>query len=981
MAAPTSLPFSSSTSSSGHVDGLGRRSLSFDRETGAILERLHLRPELAAFESLLRQRVTSLSTLEDERFARPNAIERDPATGELTILSEFVTGSRLSDLLETSADTSVVPGVDVALGYLLETLPALSVLHRSHRAIHGLIHPSRTVLTAEGQVVLLDVAFGGVIEKLRLSNARLWSDFGIAPAVGAGSMRFDQTADVTQVALSALTLVLGRNLRQDEYPDALASLLMEVIEVAQIRGSASFATSLQRFFQRSLPLPGRRAYTMADEALVDTRLLVRQIGADACRQAIVDFVEQMEAAYSDAPPSSAAPASFGGPSPMARAASAAAGSRFVPELESFLDHVGTDHSHAALDSTSQLTDTGVEERADDEGVELEISLDNLDAPPVVARAPKAEADEIYDLSSIDMADLAMAEAALIAPTPRKVMPSIEERPPVVATAPVHVEEAPPMVVEPPPLPEPFVETPAPAPLQPPAVELASAVGGVEPSASFVVDSPPPVAIPEPASMPEPPAAIAEPASAIPAPEPVAAPASEHYAAEDDGVDPQAETSPEKDTPSSRRKKRQQQKSARARKDKLRSTTVSQKLPPPPPAEPPKAPSPSGWLVSPQRSAAFDPPVPQPAPIAPPPRPVPSVPSFSPTLVAALPQPVYAPQTPAPIYGSPTPPVAPPVARRVAPPAPAPAVLPVKLKVESPSGFAQKPATLAEPRPVSTVGTLASFDSDATDEKRGFPWKLAAIAVGVAIVAIVAGRAYLPGRAAVAGEPGAQAATTTPPPAPAPAPAPDDSAEAVASGRGRLVITTQPPGIKVLIDRKPAGETPLKIDVPPGKRMLTFQTAGGEVLRSVKVVAGKTVTLDIPVFSGWLAIFAPIVLDIAENGRSLGTTEQSRLMLPPGKHSLTFSNKDLGYSTSQDVDIDAGAVKSVNLEPKGTASLNAAPWAEVWLDGQKLGDTPLTSSVTLGLHEFVFKHPQKGERRVSATIKAGAPSPVSVDFNK
>jgi hypothetical protein len=307
---------------------------------------------------------------------------------------------------------------------------------------------------------------------------------------------------------------------------------------------------------------------------------------------------------------------------------------------------------------------------------------------------------------------------------------------------------------------------------------------------------------------------------------------------------------------------------------------------------------------------------------------------------------------------------------------------VKLKTEPPPGFAQKPATFAESRPVSTVGTLASFDSDTAEEKRGFPWKLAAIAVGVAIVAIVAGRAYLPGRAAVAGEPGAQAAAATPPPAPAQAPPPDDSADnPVAAGRGRLVVTTQPPGIKVLIDRKPAGETPLKIDVPPGKRMLTFQTAGGEVLRSVKVVAGKTVTLDIPVFSGWLAVFAPIVLDIAEDGRSLGTTEQSRLIMPPGKHALTFSNKDLGYSTSQDVDIEAGAVKSVNLEPKGTASLNAVPWAEVWLDDKKLGDTPLTSAVTLGLHEFVFKHPQKGERRVSATIKAGAPSPVSVDFSK
>jgi hypothetical protein len=70
-----------------------------------------------------------------------------------------------------------------------------------------------------------------------------------------------------------------------------------------------------------------------------------------------------------------------------------------------------------------------------------------------------------------------------------------------------------------------------------------------------------------------------------------------------------------------------------------------------------------------------------------------------------------------------------------------------------------------------------------------------------------------------------------------------------------------------------------------------------------------------------------------------------------------------------------------VDPRGTVSLNAAPWAEVYLDGQKLGDTPLTSQVPLGVREFVFKHAQHGERKVSATIRANATSPVSVDFTK
>jgi hypothetical protein len=64
------------------------------------------------------------------------------------------------------------------------------------------------------------------------------------------------------------------------------------------------------------------------------------------------------------------------------------------------------------------------------------------------------------------------------------------------------------------------------------------------------------------------------------------------------------------------------------------------------------------------------------------------------------------------------------------------------------------------------------------------------------------------------------------------------------------------------------------------------------------------------------------------------------------------------------------------------NLNAIPWAEVWLDGQKLGDTPLADiPVPLGLREFVFKNAQFGERKVGATIKATANPPVVVDFTK
>jgi len=926
-----------------------------------MLERVHVQPELVVVESLIKERVARLATFEDERFARPARVERDPVTGELTVLSEFVTGSRLSDLLEATADAAIVPGVDVALGYLLESLPALTLLHNSG-VTHGLIDASRTVLSPDGQVVFLDPVFGSAVERLNLSRLRLWTRFGIASPSGHGPVTFDAASDIAQVALGAVALVLGRNLRLDEYPEALPSLLMEVIEVAQIRGTSGFATGLQRFLRRSLPLPGRRPYATADEAVVDVRQLVRRdIGVDVCRQAVVDFAAQMDAAFSADDDSAATH----GHDDARR--NPAAHSPRVPELDEFLDSFDPSAQAEPEEPTAlRRADTPAIDATDDDSNETEISLDSLETDSRVA--PERDTDEIYDLPPLDEV---MAEANMLSPAPNVVdqlsIAVATDSPIDEVDQPATPEAAPAFAVA-----EPEIESPAPAEIYASIETVATA---------------PEVAEPEAAPIVEPPSTLA-PRGASPAIEPEPEP------------EPELEPEPEKDSASSRRRKRQQQKSARARKDKLRSTTAGQRMPPPPPVpqpEPARPASPTGWLVSPQRAAAFEPPVPLPPPAPPPPpppmrpAPVPAVPSFSPTPVGHLPQPVYpSGVSSTSAYGtSSAPPPAPP--GPLAPPPVQQAAQPsvqVKLRAEPPSGFTprkslhQEPPTVhVPPERFATLG-LGRSDSAIEEEPRAFPWKLAAIAVGVAVIAIFVGRTYLPGRTAVPGEPGAAVDTPAAASSSTPATPVATGDTAIPAGRGRIVVQTQPPGIKVLLDRKPVGETPLTLDVPPGRRILTFLTSGGEIMKSVRVAAGKTESLDVPVFSGWVAVFAPIVVTVAADGRNIGTTEQNRLMLPPGKHQLTFTNKDLGYSATQEVEIVPGEVKSINLDPRGMVNLNAVPWAEVWLDGLKLGDTPLASmSVPLGLREFVFKNPQFGERRVNSTIKAGANSPVTVDFSK
>ena len=69
-------------------------------------------------------------------------------------------------------------------------------------------------------------------------------------------------------------------------------------------------------------------------------------------------------------------------------------------------------------------------------------------------------------------------------------------------------------------------------------------------------------------------------------------------------------------------------------------------------------------------------------------------------------------------------------------------------------------------------------------------------------------------------------------------------------------------------------------------------------------------------------------------------------------------------------------------PKGTIALNAVPWAEVWVDGTKIGDTPIGNlSLVIGPHEIVFRHPDLGEQRHAATVTLNSPARLSVDLRK
>jgi hypothetical protein len=125
------------------------------------------------------------------------------------------------------------------------------------------------------------------------------------------------------------------------------------------------------------------------------------------------------------------------------------------------------------------------------------------------------------------------------------------------------------------------------------------------------------------------------------------------------------------------------------------------------------------------------------------------------------------------------------------------------------------------------------------------------------------------------------------------------------------------------------------------------------------------------------------VQVFENKRLLGTSQSDRLMVSAGRHEFEIVNDTIGYRAMRTVQVVPGRVTPIKIEfPKGSIALNAIPWAEVWVDGEKVGDTPIGNlQLAIGPHEFVFRHPDLGEQRHAATITLNTPGRLSVDLRK
>ena len=96
----------------------------------------------------------------------------------------------------------------------------------------------------------------------------------------------------------------------------------------------------------------------------------------------------------------------------------------------------------------------------------------------------------------------------------------------------------------------------------------------------------------------------------------------------------------------------------------------------------------------------------------------------------------------------------------------------------------------------------------------------------------------------------------------------------------------------------------------------------------------------------------------------------------------MSSERFNYRRTEKLVVRPGAVTAFTLPlPKATVHLTAPDGAQVRVDNEVVGRTPLaTLLVPIGSREFMVVHPERGARRASVDVRYGAPTEVTLRFD-
>src|SRR4029453_11492748 len=187
----------------------------------------------------------------------------------LALVSEYVQGPRLSDLLRVAHQREVVIDVAAAVSLTRQLLAASAVLHEQTPDVaNGLIAPERLIVTPQGRVAIAEQALCTAIEQGRYRPEQLWRRFRIATNPGTDTRRFTHRTDLLNIGLVTLSLLLGRPLADEDFPERISQLLDTARERSPPRHDRPLSPPFRDWLTRALQLDPDRIFASPSDAWI-----------------------------------------------------------------------------------------------------------------------------------------------------------------------------------------------------------------------------------------------------------------------------------------------------------------------------------------------------------------------------------------------------------------------------------------------------------------------------------------------------------------------------------------------------------------------------------------------------------------------------------------------------------------------------------------------------------------------------------------
>jgi len=260
------------------ADGFGRRVVRVTGGDAAPTEHLLIDSVLAnhaGFAAALHERAIHLHGRRLTSYVKVQRVAVD-GQGGLEVVTDHVRGWRLADVLDVAESENLTFDIGVVLLLLRQLLPTAALLSTQSRdTASGALGPEHLLLTPQARLVLTDYVFGAAIDALGWTSERLWHTLRVAAPAGA-DRAVSQRGDVVQVGLTVLSLIIGRRLRDDEFPERLEDLVTSARQKTPAVIHAPLSVPLRDWLLRALQLQPKSFATLFDAQMALERLLTAE---------------------------------------------------------------------------------------------------------------------------------------------------------------------------------------------------------------------------------------------------------------------------------------------------------------------------------------------------------------------------------------------------------------------------------------------------------------------------------------------------------------------------------------------------------------------------------------------------------------------------------------------------------------------------------------------------------------------------------